>query len=105
MIELQVVTLKFGIFSNMRNLYYHIVDFSHSIIKLLDKSDYYRVSKKKYLTELELATYFGRSTRWVYERLRKGGALMEGKHFFDVCGVKLYKIEQIEADIESGSIK
>jgi len=89
----------------MREFFYHIVDFFGNIKKYLDKSDYYKVTQKKYLTELELATYFGRSTRWVYEKLRKGGVLMENKHFFDICGVILYDIKKIEADIESGSIK
>lgn len=90
----------------MREFFYHIVGFLRKITKYLDKSDYYKVSKKKYITELELAAYFGRSTRWVYDRLRKeGGPLMENKHYFDICGVILYDIELIEADIESGSIK
>jgi hypothetical protein len=89
----------------MRKFYYRIVEFFGIVEIFLSKSSYYKVANKKYLTELELATYFGRSTRWVYERLRKGGVLMKGTHFIEVCGVILYDIEQIEADIASGSIR
>jgi len=89
----------------MRKFYYRIVEFFNNVEVFFNKSSYYKVANKKYLTELEIATYFGRSTRWVYERLRKGGTLVEDVHFFKVCGVILYDIERIEADIASGSIK
>ncbi len=89
----------------MREFYYRIVEFLDNVEVFLKKSNYHRVVNKKYYTEPEIASFFGRSTRWVYERLRKGGVLMKGVHFFEVCGVILYDLERIEADIASGSIK
>ena len=91
----------------MRKLYRRIVEFFNQVENFFEKSSYYKVTNKKYLTEKELATYFGRSTRWVYEKLRKkeGGVLMKERHFFEFQGVTLYDIRQIERDIKSGFIK
>lgn len=89
----------------MRKLSSHIADFTIAVIGFLVKPYLYEVSKKRLLTKLEFAIYFGRSTSWVRDRVDKGGILVEGIHIFDFCGVTLYNREKIEADIISGSIK
>jgi len=89
----------------MGKLSSHIADFLQVIKNYLVRPRITEISRKKFLTKKELASYFDRSTSWIYTNVEKGGALKNGVHIFDFCGVTLYDREQIEADIKSGSIK
>lgn len=95
----------FGTILFMRKFYRHIVDFFSVITKYLVRPRITEVSNKKLLTKKELANYFDRSISWIYTNVEKGGALMNGVHIFEFCGVTVYDIEKIETDIKSGSIK
>lgn len=89
----------------MGKFYCRIVDFFSVIEKYLVRPRITEVSSKHLLTKKELAIYFDRSTSWVYTNVEKGGTLMYGVHIFEFCGVTVYDIKKIEADIKSGSIK
>lgn len=72
--------------------------------EFFDKPKISDISKKRLLTERELALYFDRKKTWTYQ-LRKKGVLMEKKHYHYIDGLIMYNREEIEKAIISNSLR